>query len=69
MEFCHIPVLFEQTILSLAIRPEGMYFDGTVGGAGHSSEIAKRLSSGRLIAVDKDPDAVAIARERLAPYP
>ncbi|MEG2203703.1 MAG: 16S rRNA (cytosine(1402)-N(4))-methyltransferase RsmH [Oscillospiraceae bacterium] len=69
MEFSHYSVLLRETIDALAIRPEGIYLDGTVGGAGHSSEIAKRLSSGRLIAVDKDPDAVAIARERLAPYP
>ena len=54
----------------LAIRPDGIYVDGTAGGAGHSCEIAKRLSSGgRLIAIDKDPDAVAVASARLAPYP
>lgn len=54
----------------LAIRPDGIYVDGTAGGAGHSREIAKRLSSGgRLIAIDKDPDAVAVASARLAPYP
>lgn len=54
----------------LAIRPDGVYVDGTAGGAGHSCEIAKRLSqNGRLIAIDKDPDAVAVASARLAPYP
>ncbi len=54
----------------LNIRPDGIYVDGTAGGAGHSREIAKRLSeNGRLIALDKDPDAVAVASQRLAVYP
>lgn len=69
MAFSHKPVLLNETIDSLAIKPDGIYIDGTAGGAGHSSEIAKRLTTGRLIAVDKDPDAIAAATERLAPYP
>lgn len=69
MEFSHIPVLLNPVLELLNIRPDGIYVDGTAGGAGHSSEIAKRLQDGRLIALDKDPDAVAVATERLSPYP
>lgn len=68
MEFNHISVLLGETIDSLNIMPDGIYVDGTVGGAGHSKEIAKRLKSGKLFAFDKDPDAVKIATERLSPY-
>ena len=68
MEFSHVPVLLEECIQGLAIRPSGIYVDGTAGGAGHSREIAKRLGpQGRLIAIDKDPDA--IAGERLREFP
>ena len=69
MEFSHRPVLLDETIEALAIRPDGVYIDGTAGGAGHASEIAKRLTTGRLIAIDKDPDAIAAASARLSPYP
>ena len=65
MEFNHIPVLFQETVDSLNIKPDGIYVDGTVGGAGHSREIASRLTSGRLIAFDQDPEAVAVASGRL----
>lgn len=68
MEFKHISVLLDETIDSLNIKPDGIYIDGTAGGAGHSSEIAKRLTTGRLIALDRDPDAVATATERLKNY-
>ena len=68
MEFKHIPVLLDEVLDGLDIKPDGIYIDGTVGGAGHSSEIAKRLTTGRLIGIDRDPDAVKIASERLAPY-
>ncbi len=68
MEFNHKPVLLEQTINSLDIKPDGIYVDGTAGGAGHSREIAKRLTTGRLIAFDQDPEAVAVATERLGGY-
>ncbi|MBC8575047.1 16S rRNA (cytosine(1402)-N(4))-methyltransferase RsmH [Yanshouia hominis] len=69
MEFSHVSVLLHETIESLSIRPDGVYIDGTAGGAGHSCEIASRLTTGRLIAIDKDPDAVRAASERLAPFP
>lgn len=69
MEFSHIPVMLEECLDGLRIDPEGVYVDGTAGGAGHSSQIAKRLTTGRLLSLDQDPDAVAIATERLAPYP
>lgn len=68
MDFKHISVLLDETINSLDIKSDGIYIDGTAGGAGHSSEIAKRLTTGRLIALDRDPDAVKVATERLAPY-
>lgn len=69
MEFIHKPVLFDEVIESLNIKPEGIYVDGTAGGAGHSCGIAERLTTGRLIALDRDPDAVATATERLKKYP
>lgn len=69
MEFSHIPVLLQPCLDGLAIDPAGTYLDGTAGGAGHSREIAKRLTTGRLIALDQDPDAVATATERLKGLP
>ena len=69
MEFKHISVLLEESIDALNIKPDGIYVDGTAGGAGHSREIAKRLTTGRLIAFDKDPQAVAVATERLKEFP
>ncbi len=71
MEFSHKPVLLDECIEGLNLRPGGTYVDGTAGGGGHSCEIAKRLdpSKGRLISLDKDPDAVAAASQRLAPFP
>ncbi len=68
MEFKHISVLLNETINSLNIKPDGIYVDGTAGGAGHSTQIAKQLTSGRLIALDRDPDAVKTATERLSGY-
>lgn len=65
MEFQHIPVLLDECIEGLNINPAGIYVDGTAGGAGHSRAIARRLTTGRLIAIDRDPDAVKIATERL----
>lgn len=66
MEFSHVSVLLNESIEGLAIKPDGIYVDGTAGGAGHSKKIAEKLSScGRLIALDRDPDAVKIASERL----
>ncbi len=69
MEFSHIPVLLQPCLDGLAIDPTGIYLDGTAGGAGHSREIAKHLTTGRLIALDQDPDAVATATERLKGLP
>ncbi len=70
MEFKHTPVLLAQTIDGLNIRPDGVYVDCTAGGGGHSSAIAERLSDkGRLISLDRDPDAVKAASERLAKFP
>ena len=69
MNFEHIPVLLNETLEGLNIKPDGIYVDGTVGGAGHSFEIASRLTSGRLIGLDRDPDAVAVATERLKDLP
>lgn len=69
MEFSHIPILLDECLQGLAIRPDGIYLDGTAGGAGHSREIAKRLSGGWLYAMDQDPDAIAAAGERLAGLP
>ena len=66
--YTHKPVLLEECIQALAIRPEGVYLDGTLGRAGHSREIAKRLTSGRLICVDRDQAALDAAEERLAPW-
>lgn len=69
MEFSHVPVLLNECLEGLAIDPAGTYLDGTAGGGGHSSEIARRLSTGRLISLDQDPDAVAAATERLKGLP
>ncbi len=72
MEFKHVSVLLSECIEGLAIKPEGIYCDGTAGGAGHSREIAKRLDAqkgGRLIAIDRDPDAVKVAAQRLEGLP
>ena len=67
-EFHHISVLLDECIEGLNIKPDGIYVDGTLGGAGHSSQIAKRLTTGRLIGIDRDPVALKAAGERLAPY-
>ena len=69
MEFEHKPVLFEETIEALNIRPDGIYIDGTAGGGGHSRAIAERLTTGRLLSIDQDPDAIRAAGERLAEFP
>ena len=67
-EFFHVSVLLQECLDGLAIRPDGTYIDGTLGGAGHSSQIAKRLTTGRLIGIDRDPVALKAAGERLSPY-
>ena len=69
MEFAHKSVLLQETIDNLNIKPDGIYVDGTLGGAGHSEQIAKRLGDGgRLIGIDQDEDAIAAASKRLEPY-
>ena len=65
MEFSHKSVLLNETIELLNIRPDGIYLDGTLGGAGHSLEICRRLTGGRLIGIDRDTVALNAARERL----
>lgn len=67
-EFHHAPVLLKECIDALNIRPGGIYVDGTLGGAGHSREIASRLTTGRLIGIDRDETALRAAAERLAPF-
>ncbi len=69
MEFKHKSVLLEETIQGLNIRPDGIYVDGTLGGAGHAREVCKKLSAkGRFIGIDQDQDAIIAASERLAAY-
>lgn len=69
MEFNHTPVLLEECIKGLNINPDGIYVDGTIGGAGHSKEIVKRLSSkGMLIGIDRDETALSVASERLKDF-
>ena len=68
MEFSHKSVLLDECIEALRIHPDGIYLDGTLGGAGHSYEIARRLTTGRLIGVDRDAVALKAAAERLAPF-
>lgn len=68
MEYTHKPVLLAPCIEALQIRPDGVYVDGTLGRAGHSMEIAQRLTTGRLICIDRDMAAIDAAKERLAPY-
>jgi 16S rRNA (cytosine1402-N4)-methyltransferase len=65
IEFSHYSVLLSECMDGLNIKPDGIYVDGTAGGAGHSSQIAKRLEDGRLIAIDQDETAVAVATQRL----
>ena len=69
MEFKHKPVLLDETIKGLNIKPNGIYVDGTLGGAGHSNHILKRLSSkGLLIGIDRDEEALSAAKERLKDF-
>ena len=67
-EFYHVSVLLEECLEGLDIKPDGIYVDGTLGGAGHSSQIVQRLTTGRLIGIDRDPVALAAAGERLKPW-
>ena len=67
-EFHHISVLLQECLDGLNIKPDGIYVDGTLGGAGHSGQIVRRLTTGRLIGIDRDPVALAAAGERLKPF-
>lgn len=67
-EFHHTSVLLEESIAALNIRPEGTYVDGTLGGGGHSQQIARRLTTGLLVGIDRDTHALLAAGERLKPY-
>ena len=69
MEFHHQPVLLQEVLEALQVREDGIYVDGTAGGGSHSAAIASRLTTGRLIALDRDPDAIEAASKRLEPYP
>ena len=72
MEFNHVSVMLDECINGLNIKPGGIYVDGTAGGAGHSKAIAQRLdpkAGGKLIAIDRDPDAVKVATQRLEGLP
>ncbi|MBQ9080504.1 MAG: 16S rRNA (cytosine(1402)-N(4))-methyltransferase RsmH [Clostridia bacterium] len=66
--FSHKPVMFDECMTALNIKPDGVYVDGTAGGGGHSSGIASRLTSGKLIAIDQDAAAIEAAGKRLAPF-
>ncbi len=69
MEFNHYSVLLDEVIQNLNIKPEGIYIDGTLGGGGHSSKILEKLTTGKLIGIDQDEDALRAATERLKDYP
>ncbi len=68
MEFSHYSVMLSECIQGLNIHPDGIYVDGTCGGAGHSSKIAAALTGGTLCAFDQDPEAIEVIRQRLSPY-
>ena len=67
-DFYHISVLLQECIDGINIRPDGIYVDGTLGGAGHSGQIVRHLDTGLLIGIDRDPVALKAAGERLAPF-
>lgn len=68
MEFHHISVLLHETVDGLLVKPDGIYVDGTMGGAGHSKEIVKQIKSGKLIGFDRDKTAISVCRERLSEF-
>ena len=64
MEFNHISVLLEESVEALDIKPDGIYVDCTAGGGGHSAAVAEKLTTGRLISIDQDPEAIAVLKKR-----
>ena len=66
--FNHTPVLLNECLEGLNIKPNGIYVDGTMGGAGHSSRIVEKLKGGKLIGIDKDDTALAVCKERLKDF-
>ena len=68
MEYFHVPVLYDEVIDGLSIKPDGIYLDGTLGGGGHTRGILERLTTGRLIVNDKDADAIENAKDKLSDY-
>ena len=69
MDFVHIPVMLNEAVDGLGIRPEGVYADGTAGGGGHSAAILERLTTGTLYSIDQDPEAIAVVTERFKDEP
>jgi len=68
VEFKHVPVLFEECMQALSLKDDGIYVDGTIGGAGHSSEILKRTKNSKLIGIDRDMDALSVSKQRLEKF-
>ena len=68
MEFHHISVLLNEAVSGLSIHPDGVYVDGTMGGGGHSREILKQLTTGKLIGFDRDSEAIAVCKNRLSEF-
>ena len=64
MKFVHKPVLFKETINLLNVKPDGVYIDGTAGGGGHSEAILDKLTSGTLVSIDQDPDAISVVKKK-----
>ena len=68
MEFVHAPIMLNECLEGLNIKQNGIYVDGTMGGAGHSSQIVKKLTTGKLIGFDKDIEAINVCKQRLKAY-
>ena len=69
INFNHTPIMLKECIEGLNIKPDGIYVDGTFGGGGHSSKILEKLTSGKLIAIDKDPIALEVGKQRFPNNP
>ena len=68
-DFQHIPVLFYETVDALNVKPDGIYVDCTAGGGGHSSAVAEKLTTGKLISIDQDPEAIEVLTKRFSDNP